>query len=204
MVALATRRDEIIYEGGFGTFVTDWKKPFILVGIAAFTILGVLAATSTQMAIRRLGGRRWKLLHRLVYVAAGLVLVVLTGALVAYLVGPENIDFSASEIAGRTRPTLYDLAVGDEVSIIGPLGNRFGLPTGDGMGILVGGGGGIPPMIYLASRKGAITKIRANFTSIIKLLSNARKRQAVRCSPDPRLRPQAALTPFRNDGWRFG
>ena len=62
-----------IYEGGFGTFATDWKKPFIAVGLGAFTILLVLAATSFNAAVRQLGARRWKWLHRLVYVAAALV-----------------------------------------------------------------------------------------------------------------------------------
>lgn len=63
-----------IYEGGFGTFVTDWKKPFITVGLIAFTILFVLAITSPHFMVRRLGGRRWKWVHRLVYVAAVLVI----------------------------------------------------------------------------------------------------------------------------------
>lgn len=62
-----------IYEGGFGTFAKDWRKPFIAVGVIAFAILFVLAATSLNAAVRRLGARRWKWLHRLVYVAAGLV-----------------------------------------------------------------------------------------------------------------------------------
>jgi len=62
-----------IYEGGFGTFVTDWKKPFITVGVIAFSILLVLAATSFNAAVRWLGARRWKWLHRLVYLAAPLV-----------------------------------------------------------------------------------------------------------------------------------
>lgn len=63
-----------LYEGGFGTFVTDWKKPFIAVGVGAFAILAVLAATSFNAAVRWLGGPRWKGLHRLVYVAAPLVI----------------------------------------------------------------------------------------------------------------------------------
>lgn len=63
-----------VYEGGFATFRTDWQKPFILVGLMAFAILLVLAATSVDTAVRRLGARRWKWLHRLVYVAAALVL----------------------------------------------------------------------------------------------------------------------------------
>ncbi|GBQ26737.1 sulfite oxidase subunit YedZ [Gluconacetobacter sacchari DSM 12717] len=44
-------------------------RPFIILGMAAFVILAVLAATSNARAIRRLG-RRWKALHRWVYVAA--------------------------------------------------------------------------------------------------------------------------------------
>ena len=47
---------------------------------------------------------------------------------------------------------LARLAVGDAVSILGPLGNRFAPPAGDGAAVLVGGGVGIPPMIYLARR----------------------------------------------------
>lgn len=42
------------------------------------------------------------------------------------------------------------LKVGDEVAILGPLGNWFEAPQGDGQAILVGGGVGIPPMIYWA------------------------------------------------------
>lgn len=63
-----------IYEGGFGTFQTDWRKPFILVGLIAFSILLLLALTSVNAAVRWLGARRWKWLHRLVYVAAVLVM----------------------------------------------------------------------------------------------------------------------------------
>lgn len=43
------------------------KRPFILVGFCAFTVLVVLAATSWNGAVRRLGGRRWQALHRSVY-----------------------------------------------------------------------------------------------------------------------------------------
>jgi sulfoxide reductase heme-binding subunit YedZ len=40
------------------------------VGFAAFTLMLPLAVTSTAGWIRRLGGRRWNLLHRLVYLSA--------------------------------------------------------------------------------------------------------------------------------------
>lgn len=43
------------------------KRPFITVGFACFILLIPLALTSTQGMIRRLGGRRWRALHRLVY-----------------------------------------------------------------------------------------------------------------------------------------
>ena len=47
------------------------KRPYVTVGFAAFALLAPLAATSTDRALRRLG-RRWHLLHRLVYPAAAL------------------------------------------------------------------------------------------------------------------------------------
>lgn len=48
------------------------KRPFITVGMAAFLMLVPLAATSTAKMIKRLGARRWKRLHQLVYPAAAL------------------------------------------------------------------------------------------------------------------------------------
>jgi len=45
------------------------ERPFIFMGMLALVILTLLAATSTNGMIRRLG-RRWQRLHRLVYVAA--------------------------------------------------------------------------------------------------------------------------------------
>ncbi len=48
------------------------KRKFILSGLAAFLLLLPLALTSTDRAVRRLGHARWKRLHRLAYVAAGL------------------------------------------------------------------------------------------------------------------------------------
>lgn len=48
------------------------ERPFITVGFTAFLILAALAITSPKAMVRRLGGKRWQQLHRLVYVAAGL------------------------------------------------------------------------------------------------------------------------------------
>ena len=46
------------------------KRKFITVGFTAFLLLIPLALTSTAGSIRRLGGKRWQALHRLVYVSA--------------------------------------------------------------------------------------------------------------------------------------
>jgi methionine sulfoxide reductase heme-binding subunit len=46
------------------------KRPFITVGFAAFVLLIPLAITSTTGWIRRLGGKRWQMLHRSIYFAA--------------------------------------------------------------------------------------------------------------------------------------
>jgi sulfoxide reductase heme-binding subunit YedZ len=51
------------------------KRPFITVGFAALVLLVPLALTSTTASIRRLGYRRWQLLHQLVYVAGGLAVI---------------------------------------------------------------------------------------------------------------------------------
>ncbi len=48
------------------------KRPFITVGFAAFVLLIPLAATSTNAMIKRLGGKRWQWLHRLIYLIAPL------------------------------------------------------------------------------------------------------------------------------------
>ena len=48
------------------------KRPFILVGFASFVLLTPLALTSFNKAIKLMGPKRWQLLHKLVYVIAGL------------------------------------------------------------------------------------------------------------------------------------
>ena len=51
------------------------KRPFITVGFAALVLLMPLAFTSTTASIRRLGYRRWTLLHQLAYVAGVLAVI---------------------------------------------------------------------------------------------------------------------------------
>jgi sulfoxide reductase heme-binding subunit YedZ len=61
----------------------DWRailedvaeRPYVSAGATAFLCLVPLAATSTRGAQRRLGGRRWRNLHRLAYGAAAAAVV---------------------------------------------------------------------------------------------------------------------------------
>ena len=72
------------------------KHPYITVGFTCFVLLIPLAATSTNAMQRRLGGRRWQLLHRLVYLIA-------VGGVVHYLwLVKKDI----------TQPLLYGLVLG--------------------------------------------------------------------------------------------
>ncbi|MGR8932491.1 MAG: sulfite oxidase heme-binding subunit YedZ, partial [Gammaproteobacteria bacterium] len=43
------------------------KRPYISVGFAAFVLLMPLAATSNDAMMRRLGGKNWQGLHRMIY-----------------------------------------------------------------------------------------------------------------------------------------
>ena len=85
-----------------GAWIVDdiYKRPFITIGFLAFVSMLPLALTSTAGMIRRLGGRRWQLLHRLVYLSAIAAVIhfwwlvksdvrepALYGAIVAVLLG---------------------------------------------------------------------------------------------------------------------
>lgn len=47
-----------------------WQRRFILVGMASFLLMVPLAVTSTNGMIKRLGGKRWARLHKLIYLTA--------------------------------------------------------------------------------------------------------------------------------------
>jgi dihydroorotate dehydrogenase electron transfer subunit len=55
-------------------------------------------------------------------------------------------------VVGVGTAWLSNLKLGDHVYLLGPLGNRFTLPPENGTAVLVGGGVGIPPMLYLAEK----------------------------------------------------
>lgn len=51
------------------------KRPYVTAGFAAFLLLVPLALTSTNAMVKRLGGRNWQRLHRLVYAVALLAIL---------------------------------------------------------------------------------------------------------------------------------
>jgi sulfoxide reductase heme-binding subunit YedZ len=94
------------------------KRPFITVGFTAFILLIPLAVTSTKGMIRRLGGRRWNTLHKLIYLSAicGVIhylwLVkadkqrpIIYGAVLAILLGYRVIKFYKSKFSKATSQT---------------------------------------------------------------------------------------------------
>jgi len=51
-------------------FIDVTKRRFIMAGAAAYLLLLPLALTSTNWAIRKMGGKNWNRLHKLIYLAA--------------------------------------------------------------------------------------------------------------------------------------
>ncbi|CAN7692878.1 protein-methionine-sulfoxide reductase heme-binding subunit MsrQ [Aquipseudomonas alcaligenes] len=78
-----------------GQLVKDLsKRPYIIVGALTFFMLLVLAATSNRFSIRKLG-RRWKQLHRLVYLILGLALLHML-----WVVRADMAEWAGYAIAG--------------------------------------------------------------------------------------------------------
>lgn len=76
------------------------KRPFITIGMMCFMLLVPLAATSNNFAIRRLGGQRWRELHRTVY-AIGLLAVLHYAWMVkADLAGPIQYAMMLAVLLG--------------------------------------------------------------------------------------------------------
>lgn len=75
------------------------EKRYIIVGLSAFTILLALALTSFQWAMKKMG-KNWKRLHRLVYLAAPLVILHFAWAV------KGDLALLSGEVV---RPVLYGL-----------------------------------------------------------------------------------------------
>jgi methionine sulfoxide reductase heme-binding subunit len=64
----------LLYQGDWDDVLQSFTKPFTWFGLAGLSILVLLGLTSNNWAVRKLGGKKWKLLHRLAYLAAALLI----------------------------------------------------------------------------------------------------------------------------------
>jgi methionine sulfoxide reductase heme-binding subunit len=91
-------------------------RPYITIGMAAFALLIPLAVTSTAKMVKRLGGKRWAALHRLVYVVVVLGTIhfwmavkrdvtdpVIFGLIFAMLLGYRVVKWRQKRTTARAR-----------------------------------------------------------------------------------------------------
>lgn len=57
----------LYFDDGLQRLTNEWNILYIQAGLASFSVLCVMALTSNDWMVRKLGSRRWKKLHRLVY-----------------------------------------------------------------------------------------------------------------------------------------
>ena len=118
------------------------KRRFVTVGFLGLVLMLPLAITSTKGWIRRLGGKRWQRLHRLVYVTAiaGVVhyywlvksdirLPALYGAIVTILLASRLLGRRTAAVSNTTTLTLSSITRqnGNAVTLRFPLSGRMPL-----------------------------------------------------------------------------
>ena len=106
-------------------FVHIVKRRFITMGMLAFALMIPLALTSTTWAIRKLGGKRWQALHRLIYVT-GMAAVVhyiwlvkadlryplMYAGILAVLLGYRVVEWARKRASSARKSTAEPAAVG--------------------------------------------------------------------------------------------
>ena len=82
------------------------KRRFIIAGFLAYVFLVPLAATSTRWAIRKLGGKQWNRLHKLVYLAAVCGIIHYWWQVKPGVLSPMNLTIALFVLL-LARPVLY-------------------------------------------------------------------------------------------------
>jgi len=102
----------ILYEGDVGAVARSLSKPFIWFGLAGLSTLVILASTSNNFSVRKLGGKNWKSLHRLAYVAGALLIYhqSIAGKGHWYIARWLLFPLAALQIARLTKSLLMKLA----------------------------------------------------------------------------------------------
>ncbi len=117
---------------------------YLTIGFAALLILAAMAATSTDAMVRRLGGRRWRRLHRLVYVAA------LLGVVHFFMQVKANVD-EPWAMAG-----LFAWLMGYRALLwLGLNGGRLGAWAPTLLAVLAAGGTALGEALYYWLKLGA-------------------------------------------------
>jgi sulfoxide reductase heme-binding subunit YedZ len=104
-----------------GTLTEMVKRKYLIIGSTALILMIPLGVTSTNAMIKRLGGKRWRALHRLAYVAAigGVIhyylqvkadvrLPLVFAGVLAVLLGYRVVDFlrQSKVLRNPTRPDI--------------------------------------------------------------------------------------------------
>jgi dihydroorotate dehydrogenase electron transfer subunit len=117
----------------------------------------------------------------------------------------ENIIEIIYKVVGKTTRILSDLKKGDYVNILGPLGNGFKLllKTDNRKPVLVGGGHGIAPLLFLCSK---LTQAKACDYKIPKqkiiVLIGARDRELILCKDE--FEKLGAMVQIATDNGSYG
>jgi methionine sulfoxide reductase heme-binding subunit len=77
-----------------------FKRLYITIGMACFVVLLPLALTSNNLAIRRLGGKVWQRVHRLVYLAAILAVLHFLMSVKSWPIEPVNYALIVAILLG--------------------------------------------------------------------------------------------------------
>ena len=122
-------------------FTEITKRIYLIIGAFAWIGLAVLAATSTDAMVRRLGGMRWRRLHQLIYVISLLALIhyfqqtkadvsvpTFTAAIFAWLMAYRVVGWWQNKKLGRAElSTLMLLAMTVVVAVVTLIGEVLGI-----------------------------------------------------------------------------
>jgi sulfoxide reductase heme-binding subunit YedZ len=93
------------------------KRPYITIGFTAWLMLLSLAVTSPLAMVRKLGGKRWEMLHRLIYVAAVLGVIHFTWA--------QKKDISLPALYGAILALLFAMRIAAKRRVGGTEGGKL-------------------------------------------------------------------------------
>lgn len=143
-------------------------RTYLTIGLTALVGAGLLAATSTDNAIRRLGGRRWQLLHRLIYVV-GLL------AVVHFFMQSKLDEWEPTIMAGllawlmayRLLSRRHTTSLGLPIWLLGLMSLFIATVTALGEAIYFWAGNGVSPLLVLPANLSLDTGVRPSLVVLV-------------------------------------